>query len=169
VANVIRVGVEGATDIAKDMRAAAEGFDTPLHDVLDHAGQLVADTAKQFMRYRPEGAWKDSSGARYGHIRDYYAHRTNETSASVYTSHPAGPVWEWGGHIDPGAGGGEHFVKRDLKARAHARQKIRQAGGRQGFEIPRLEPVGKAGRASAEDIHRDFEDTVDRYLREHNL
>ena len=170
MAGILRLTV--STDVralSRDLRSFGDDLDRPLRDALEYGAKTIAAAAKPLMRFRAEGAWPTSSGARYGHISAYYAARVATLSAVVYSEHPAAPVWEWGGHIDPGAGGGEHRIRAELASRARARQRIRLAGGRRGIEIPRLEPVTRAGEASREDITRHLDDALTALVKEHGL
>jgi hypothetical protein len=170
LAGILRLSV--STDVAelsRDLRSFGDDLDRPLRDALEYGAKTIAAAAKPLMRFRAEGAWLNSSGARYGHISEYYQARVATTSASVVSDHPAAPVWEWGGHIDPGAGGGEHKLKAELSARSRARTRIRLAGGRRGIEIPRLQPVSRAGDAMREEITQHLEDALTALIKEHGL
>ncbi|HZL18702.1 MAG TPA: hypothetical protein VFG23_13245 [Polyangia bacterium] len=156
------------TELSRDLRSFGDDLDRPLRDALEYGAKTIAVAAKPLMRYRAN-TWKNSSGARYGPINSYYAARVATTSASVVSDHPAAPVWEFGGHIDPAAGGGEHRVKAELRQRAVVRQRIRMAGGRKGIEIPALHPVGRAAEASRQDITQHLEDALTALVREHGL
>ena len=170
MAGILRLTVStDVRELSRDLRSFGDDLDRPLRDALEYGAKTIAAAAKPLMRFRAEGAWPTSSGARYGHISAYYAARVATLSAVVYSEHPAAPVWEWGGHIDPGAGGGEHRIRAELASRARARQRIRLAGGRRGIEIPRLEPVTRAGEASREDITRHLDDALTALVKEHGL
>ena len=170
MAGILRLTVSvDVRELSRDLRSFGEDLDRPLRDALEYGAKTIAVAAKPLMRFRAEGAWPNSSGARYGHISEYYQARAATLSASVVTDHPAGPVWEWGGHIDPAAGGGEHRLKADLSRNAHARQRIRLAGGRRGIEIPRLQPVTRAGDENREEITQHLEDALTSLVKEHGL
>jgi hypothetical protein len=47
--------------------------------------------------------------------------------------------------------------------------RIRLAGGRQGIEIPRLQPVANAADAKREQITQHLEDAVDALIADHGL
>ena len=151
MAGILRLTV--STDVAelsRDLRSFGDDLDHPLRDALEYGAKTIAAAAKPLMRFRAEGAWPNSSGARYGHISDWYAARVATTSASVYSDHPAAPVWEWGGHIDPGAGGGEHKLKAELSARSRARTEyvLREAddgGTRFDYHNEFRPPLGPIG------------------------
>lgn len=170
MAGRLRIGVSvDVADLSRDLRSFGDDLDRPLRDALEYGANIIADAARPLMRVRPEGAWPNSSGARYGHIAAYYEAKVQTLSSTVVSDHPAAPVWEWGGHIDPGAGGGEHHVKAELRARARVRSRIRAAGGRRGIEIPPLHPVGHAADAKREEVTQHLEDALDALIREHDL
>jgi hypothetical protein len=127
----------------RDLRAVADGLDRPITDVLRDGAAEIADIARGFMRHG-EPTWPSSSAARDfpGLISDYFDSKANGMSATVGSTHPAAPVWEWGGFIDPAAGGGIHTLQRELNARSASRRKIRRAGGRRGFAGQPLRTAG---------------------------
>lgn len=156
-------------DIQRDLQAIGDGLDQPITDVLARGAEDIANTARGFMRHG-KPPWPTSSGAKFeGGIASYYDSKVSKMSANVGSTHPAAEVWEWGGHIDPAAGGGIHTVKRELAARARVRQKIRRAGGRQGFEIPRLQPVGHAADALEGQIAQSLDDAISRLVTQYGF
>ena len=163
-------------DIQRDLRAIGDNLDQPITDVLGQGAEAIANAARGFMRHG-KPPWPTSSGAKFeGGIASYYdskvAHYDSRGylfNATVGSTHPAAEVWEYGGHIDPAAGGGIHTVKRELAARARVRQKIRLAGGRQGFEIPRLMPVGHAADSLEAQIGQHLDDAVSRLVAQYGF
>lgn len=143
MASTLRLTVD-TREVVRDLNAIRDHLADPIRDTIGHGAEMIATDARQFMRERPEGAWKGSSGDRYGHIKDYYSFRVNDLSASILTSHPAGAVWEWGGDIHP-------------------------AGLKQTIHIPRTRPVGHAADADEEQITRDLGDSVSRLVREYGF
>lgn len=156
-------------DLSRDLRSFGEDLDKPLRDALHYGARMVAQGAKRFMRYRPEGAWASSSGARYGHIRDYYEARVATMSAAVISRHPASAVWEWGGTIHPLLGTGMHrLIQR------HPQQRLALAARNMDrppytFHIPKLRPVGNAADVAYRDITQHLENAVRQLIEEHHL
>jgi hypothetical protein len=169
MASTIKAAVD-IRGVSQDLRALGDDLDDPIQDALEQHAGIIADMARGFL-HSGAPSWATSSAFRdFGpSMRPYYDSHVARVSASIGSTHPGAPVWEWGGHIDPAAGGGIHTLARELKARSYQRQKIRMAGGRQGFEIPRDQPVYRAGQADLPALERDLESAVDRLCREHGF
>lgn len=159
-------------ELSRDLRALGDDLDQPIRDALDKGAQAVITSAHELMRYRPEGAWKGSSGARYGHIRDYYEARVNRLSASINSGHPAAGVWEFGGQIHPLLGEGHHVLSYHNRQYRQARARIAGTGLDRPpytFDIPRLQPVAHAAEQNEQDIARHIADAVDRLIAEYGF
>lgn len=157
-------------ELSRDLRAMGRDLDRPLREALSHGAEMVATGAKPLMRFRPEGAWKGSSGAAYGHIREYYEARVATLSASVTSDHPAAPVWEWGGDIHPLLGSMHETFKG--KAGSALRLQLAASGHDQPpytFHIPRETPVGRAAEKAEPELDRFLDDAVSRLLREYGF
>ena len=149
----------------KDVVEALDGFrdqlDQPIRDVFEGHGKQIADIAAGFMR-KGQPPWPSSSGARYGDspgtIASYFDSRASVNSLTIGTTHPAGPVWEWGGEIHPAAGKSLHAAMK-----AHPQLRI----GHQVIVIPRTLPATRAADADAPALTRDLSDAVDRLIAEH--
>jgi hypothetical protein len=160
-------------ELVRDLEAFGDELDEPIRDVLEHGASSIADAARPLMRFRAEGAWPTSSGAKYGHIRAYYEGKlTSSSTAVVFSDHPAAPVWEWGGTIHPLVG---HEV-RALISRPGTRQLARSAlkvanqlRPPYTFEIPRLEPVQRAAAVEREHIEEELESAIQDLIDEHHL
>lgn len=161
--STLRLAVDDVHDLVADLQAAGRGLERPITDTLREGAEAIATAAKPLMRTRAEGAWASSSGAKYGHIAEYYdaaltVHAGQASAqATVGTRHPGGPVWEWGGAIAPRAGSG------GVTAAA--------ASGHPGeiIHIPRLAPVQRAAEAEEEVVALKLEGAVDRLLKSHDL
>jgi hypothetical protein len=158
-------------ELSRDLRAMGKDLDRPLRDALRDGASMVVDTAKVLMRERPEGAWRGSSGAEYGHIRSYYEARVATLSSSVVSDHPAAEVWEWGGTIHPLLGEA-HFalskstIKEQLRLKLVAQDKDRPPWT---FHIPREQPVGRAAEARMPEIERNLDTAVDALIRRYGF
>lgn len=166
--------VTGTVDIgelSRDLRSLGDDLDQPIRDALAKGAQSIADAARGLMRYRPEGAWLGSTGRDYGHIRDYYAARGATLSASVLTTHPAGPVWEFGGTIHPLLSerhklltNPTHRLQQQLQLAAEDKNRPPWT-----FEIPRLAPVQRAGDEELSSIEDNLEAATQKLLDEYGF
>jgi hypothetical protein len=160
------------SDLSRDLRAFGDDLDKPLRDALEWGATSVARAAKPLMRFRAEGAWATSSGARYGHIQDYYEARVATISAAVVSDHPAAPVWEWGGTIHPLLGVSLHHALSTSRMKEQMKMRLAAANMDRPpytFRIPRLQPVANAADAEREQITQHLEDAVDALIREYGL
>lgn len=158
-------------ELSRDLRSMADNLDQPIRDALGRGAESVVSTAHELMRYRPEGAWKGSSGARYGHIRDYYVAKVNRLSASINSSHPASGVWEFGGQIHPLLGESHHMLSYRNRQYKQARARLSPDLQRPPytFDIPAEHPVATAAESKEQDIARALADAVDRLIAEYGF
>lgn len=165
---ILRLSVStDVADLSRDLRAFGDDLDKPLRDALEYGANAVANAAKPLMRFRPSGAWPTSSGARYGHIQDYYRATVATLSAAVVSDHPAAEVWEYGGDIHPAAGSIRHAAIAAHSVGSPARQILER--GIQTIHIPRQQPVANAADAKREEITQHLEQAVDALIEEHGL
>ena len=156
MASTVRLDVD-IRDLYRDLEAAANGLEAELTKVLGDGAALIAETARPLMRRSAAGSWDGSSGAELGHIQDSYGSQARGLTATVTTSHPGAPVWEYGGRIAPRAG--EGGVKA-AEATGHPREII---------DIPRQAPVHRAALADIDVIEQQLKSSVDRLLASFNL
>lgn len=123
-------------ELYADLLAAGEGVEKELTHELSDAAHKIADDAKPHMRLGTED-WAVRPGqVQLPHIRDTYTVTARGLVANVVSSHPAAPVWEFGGQIHP----------------------------RQTITIPREAPVHQAALEDLDLIERNLRSAVDRLL-----
>jgi hypothetical protein len=166
-------------DVSRSLRAMGDDLDLTIRRVLRAGAADIADLSKSYMRHgHLGGSWPSSSAARLfpGLIAGYYGSSGPETStpslmgnttdprsavsATVWSTHPAAPVWEWGGDIHPAAGS---FLHQVFKQHPH------MAAGFQVIHIPRLNPVVRAGDQHQPALERDLDDAVTRLVVEYGF
>ena len=155
-------------DTAKDLQAIGDGLDQPLTDAFEYAGRVITESAHANMRHA-KPSWPTSSAARMygsgaGVISSYYDSQATSVGASIFSRHPAAPVWEWGGTIHPLLGRSLH---RMIAKSPQAALRL-SAGGHDRppwtFEIPRLEPVARAGAEREQEITDRLEQSIDELI-----
>ena len=151
-----------------DLQAVGDGLDKPITDVLRDGAAKIADIARGFLHHGAP-SWLNSSAARDfpGGIRAYYDSRAAKMSATVGSTHPAAPVWEWGGDIHPAAGSAKHAAIRSIRHGDPRRAQLE--AGHQVIHIPRDMPVQRAGDSAKDDLARRLEDAVERLVMEHGF
>jgi len=173
MAGMVRITASAdVAELSRDLRSFGDDLDRPLRDALEYGARTVALAAKPLMRFRAEGAWPSSSGARYGHIAAYYEARVATVSAAVVSDHPAAPVWEWGGTIRPILGSGIQRLATASRTAGQVRLRLSALGMDRPpftFHIPRLQPVGHAAEAKREEIVQHLDDAVTALIKEHGL
>lgn len=162
MAGRLRIGLYvDVGELSRDLRALGDDLDHPIRDVLAQGAKEIADIARGFMR-KGQPTWPTSSAARDypGLIADYYDSRSSTLSASVGSTHPAAPVWEWGGDIHPASGSVLHevFKRHPQLARGH-----------QVIHIPRTEPVTTAGDQQREELVQNLDDAVSRLIEQYGF
>ena len=154
----IRVGVDDrVADLARDLKAAGDSLAAgQLRDVLLQGAQQIATAAAPIMGYG-QPSWPKSSGAELPRIADSYIATAAGQSAAVATTHPGGPVWEFGGQIAPAAGPGGVTAAR---ASGHPGEVLR---------IPRKGPAELAALSQIEAVTANVTRHVDQVLADHDL
>ena len=162
MASTLKAAVD-IRDASAALRRLDDDLDDPIRDALEtHAGQ-IADMARGFL-HSGAPSWATSSAFRdFGpSMRPYYDSSVARVSASIGSTHPGAPVWEWGGEIHPAAGGAMHHVLREHPS-------LRAAFNGQVIVIPPDHPVGRAGEQDLPALERALESALDRLCREHGL
>lgn len=157
----LKVAVDiGST--SRDLRALGDDLDRPIRDVLGDHAATIADLARGFL-HKGAPSWPTSSAARLfpAGIRAYYGSSVATISATVWSTHPAAPVWEWGGTIHPASGAAHEIFK--------AHPGMAAAMGHQEIHIPRDLPVTRAGDADLPMLERDLRDAIDRLIVEYGF
>ena len=155
-------------EVSADLRALGDNLDDPIASTLEQHARDIADMARGFL-HSGKPTWLTSSAFRdFGpSMRPYYDSHVARVSASIGSTHPGAPVWEWGGEIHPAAGGAVHAAIRAFR-HGDPRRKMLSAG-HQVIVIPRDRPVGRAGEQDLPALERDLESAVDRLCREHGF
>ena len=150
-------------EVSADLRALGDGLDDPIRDTLETHAKQIADMARGFL-HSGAPSWLTSSAFRdFGpSMRPYYDSAVARVSASIGSTHPGAPVWEWGGEIHPAAGGSMHHVLREHPS-------LRAAFSGQVIVIPRDQPVGRAGEADLPALERDLDSALDRLAAAHGF
>lgn len=139
MASTVRAEVD-VKDLYDDLVAAGQGLDKQLTGELERGARDIADASRKFMREgEGVGRFKGSTGAELPHIRDSYTSTARGLVANVISTHPAGPVWEFGGTIAP------HSPKQVIR-------------------IPHLAPVHLAALEELDLIALHLQAAVDRLL-----
>lgn len=161
--STLKVRVDAAA-VSRQLRALADDLDRPIRQVLRHAVEDIVDLSRSYMRkgFRG-GSWPTSSAARDfpGLIAGYYDSSVALVSATVWSTHPAAPVWEWGGDIHP-ASGAAHWIFK-------AHPGMAEAMGHQVIHIPRLQPVTRAGEQHLPVIEREMDDALTSLIVEYGF
>ena len=167
MASTLKAAVD-IREVSADLRALGGSLDDPIRDTLGQHASVIADMARGFL-HSGKPTWATSSAFRdFGpSMRPYYDSSVARVSASIGSTHPGAPVWEWGGEIHPAAGGGVHAAIRAFH-HGDPRRKMLSAG-HQVIVIPRDRPVGRAGDQDLPALERDLESAVDRLCREHGF
>jgi hypothetical protein len=163
--STIRANVD-VKSVSQDLRALGDDLDKPIRDTLGEYAEKIKDIGAGFMKHG-HGSWPTSSAARDfpGLIADYYDTRVSTLSANIGTTHPGGPVWEYGGDIHPAAGSAKHAAIRGLRGPRRAMLER----GHQVIHIPRWMPMTRAADQEAPAFERALGDAVDRLIAEHNF
>lgn len=139
MADTIKASFQDTTGVRRDLESVRLGLGRELNAILRDAGDTVARKAKPLT---PRGPGPRSAGDNLPHIADTISGAALPTGAAVITSHPAGPVLEYGGTISPRG----HPITFEAHAMAH-----------------------KAGEAQLPRVERDVTRRIDDLLRTHRL
>lgn len=98
MAQTVRVSAQGLRETQRDLDAVSLGLGRELARVMREGADSVLPAARSFTPYGP-----GPQGGRDNlpHIRDTLSARATATTATIVSSHPAGPVHEYGGRIAP--------------------------------------------------------------------
>lgn len=163
MASTLRANVLGTKELQRDLQSLGEDLDRPIRDVLEDHAAAIADMARGFLMTstKNQPPWAMSSAAEEypDGPSGYYGSTLNNLSASVWTTHPGAPVWEWGGTIHPAAGGLHEVFKSHPML----------ASGHQAIVIPRTMPANRAADYDEESFEADMQDAVDRLIAEYGF
>ena len=139
---VIRTKVPSLVELRKDLDSAELGLGREVNRVARAmAYPVVAETARN-APFDPEHRGHPDDDL--PHIKDSFSVRVIPGGAAIVTSHPGGPVWEFGGTIYP-------------------------QGPDQPIDIPEYAMARRAGEDKADEAEAAAGRAVDRLLRQHNL
>lgn len=97
-----RVGIHANVDtreLRKDLEALSAGLGRELDAVWRDVSAPLASETRRLAPYDP--AHRADRSDDLPHIRDTIAVRVTAATAAIVSDHPAAPVWEWTGHIEP--------------------------------------------------------------------
>ena len=169
MARTLKLGltVDGR-QMQRDLKAIKDGLDRPITDVLRDGAAEIADMARGFL-HAGQPSWPSSSAARDypGGMRAYYDSSVAVMSATVGTTHPGAPVWEYGGEIHPRSGSMKHAAIRAFRKGDPRRAQL--AAGHQVIVIPADEPVRRAGDSAQDDLAQRLADAVNQLVEEYGF
>lgn len=135
------------TELQRDLESVEHGLGRTLTDVLRKTAGIVADTAPRFTPYDPAHDYTRKDGL--PHLRDTFGARAAGGTATVTTTHPGGPVHEFGGTIAP---------------RSHG-----VTGHGADIHIKPSQMAHRALDAVQDRVSADLADRLERLVRSHNL
>lgn len=139
MADTIRAGFQDIPDVRRDFESVKAGLGRELTALLRSEADTVARATKPFT---PLGPGPTSAKDNLPHIADTISGAALPTGAAVVTTHPGGPVLEYGGTISPRG----HPITFKQHAMAH-----------------------KAGEAQLPRLERDVTQRINDLLRTHGL